>query len=172
MPNGIFTGSITQGRDGSLSFELQSLRVKAAKRFTPAQLLPLQAWLKTAATEWELVPERQRGLRVTYSHDDGRICLDTPGGSKYYDPTNDEDIARFVRYLKSRAPIPRSEQPELPGLPEVTEEDLRTKRSIYAEAQAAGGVKKPRRKKKPVPVADPEAEARLDAIMNQMLLGV
>ena len=171
MPNGIFTGSLTLGTDGSTHFELQSLRVKATKRFTPAQLLPLKAWL-ASANDWDLAPARPSGLRVSYSHDDGKIRLETQSGVQYYDPLNDEDLARFVRHLKARAPVPHSDQPQLPGLPTVTDEDLRTKRTVYTAAQAAGGVKKPKQRKPSVPTKPSVSEAQLDALLNQMLAAV
>lgn len=174
MSNGIFTGSITQAKDGSLYIELQSLRVKGRKRFTPAQLLPLREWLNDAKLldhpDWPDAPVKVSGLRISYSHDDGLIRLEAQSGVNYYDPLKDEDLARLVRHLKARVPIPKSDQPILPvDLPEVTANDLATKRTVYKRTGIPVGLNG--KSIKPQPKTREEAakdNALLDDIMGKL----
>lgn len=130
MSNGVFTGTIIRAKDGSLNVELQSLRVKASKRFTPSQLLPLQDWLNSAKDSWDVVEGIVHAQKISYSHEDNKLRLETAGGVKYYG-VDDESLARLVRYLKTRAPLPRSVDVEQPlPLPIPTDAEL-ANRTIY-----------------------------------------
>lgn len=94
--------------------------------------------------------------RIAFCNADGKLILlhgHGEGGqiAASYDPSSEEQLAKLVRYLQRVAQQndpAYAKSPSLPiELPDVTASDLRHKRTIYTNASAAHGVRKPRKRK-------------------------
>lgn len=141
--------SISLTEDGALHIHAKrSDGFVANKRFTPSAALAIREWLTSSGTDWERDPRpNQSGqeVEVEYSHDTGYIVVN-PGAHpksyyapKSFDPNSDEALAKFVRYLKSRAPRPNASEPDLPDLlPQPTADQL-AKATRYVHAMPANG---------------------------------
>lgn len=155
--------------DDSLHVVAYDIDGRAASfRFSPAKAMAVKDWLKDPQTWADLEPlaRNTNGATISYSHDTGQITLTDKRSAKSFDPHKDEDMAKLVRVLKTKAKIPRSAaQPSLPGLPVVTELDLKTKRQIFTKAMPAGGVKGQSHKAAEHSISDAEAKKRLSALM-------
>lgn len=149
--------------DGSVYIEAKRLQYRMEARIPPARALAIREAVEHA--EWEHDPKLLNFASVAYSEETGKLALVTGGGVEYFDPLNDESLAKFVRRLKARAPAPKHvEAPPLPGiLPEPTEEQL-ARRTIYSAVGSAEGVtyRKPS-KHRQAPAASAERSKELIA---------
>lgn len=143
----VYDATVTFSKDGSIHVELRSGRgggTKASKRFTRDELHALFDWQRIA--DWESDPNPDYSQRIDYSHETGELRLVTGSGLERFDPHSEEALAKLVRKLKSRAPLPPAlvDQPTLPDLPIPTAEQM-ANRTIYTTPSAAHGAKAPKR---------------------------
>lgn len=160
--------------DGSLYLLARNPEQKtyASKRFTPAQVIALRHWLMSSP-EWSHDSSAETEIGdIRYSHETGLIELHSARGSRSFDPASDEDLARFVRLLKSLAPLPKSLAPTLPlPFPTPTDEDLaRAQRFTNAafargySGQATGRASAAR------PISTERAREKLDALFDGLVI--
>lgn len=146
----------------------------ASRTFKPGELNELPQWLADSSI-WtrDLAQAASVQPTISYDHHDGMLHVShSLGSDDTYDPNNDEHLAKLVRRLKSKAPLPVSapvEQQRLPDLPIPTSDEL-ARRQIYTQIGIPNGVEGYRpNKPKPRYGQSTASRAKSQEIANRLL---
>lgn len=167
--------SMTVSNDGSChAFVLHRGVFVASRTFKPGELNELPEWLADSKI-WtrDLAAAAAVQPTISYDHHDGMLHVSHAlGQDTKYDPNNEEHLARLVRRLKSKAPLPTTpspEQPTITDLPVPTADELAA-RTIFNNVGIPKGVEGYRPHKPKARYQQPTAsKVRTQEIVNALL---
>lgn len=147
--------SMTVSPDGTThAYVLHRGVFVASRTFAKGELNELPQWLADASIWTRDLAQCTMNAAISYDHHDGMVHLSTAIGlDERFDPLSEESMAKLVRHLKRRAPIPEAKwmpgdkgihQPLLPlPIPTVAEMAARTIYSNVGIADGAGRYRSP-----------------------------
>lgn len=151
----------------------------AARTFQPTEPM-------SAIVEWcndsklwtrDLAMAERLNDTISYDHNDGKLHLITGWSQVHstFDPNSDESLAKLVRTLKRKAPVPLSTanaQPPLEGLPIPTAEQLANAQRFnqigIPEGVTAAGIRKPKQRYQQPAVSQARTKEIVESIFADM----